>query len=204
MLRYDGRVVSAPYHSACGGETASPEEVWRSTAEPYLKRVSDRIPGTADRYYCDVAPRFAWTRVLTGDELDAALRSYLQELRAGAGDRPRAGSRGDRRRAHARAGASAGSRSTPIAGRFALRGNDVRYVLRSPVARSSTAPTFPVEAESRRDGGALRRLVIRGNGYGHGIGMCQWGAIGRARAGHSFARHPHRVLSGRRASDTVN
>ena len=26
----------------------------------------------------------------------------------------------------------------------------------------------------------------RGRGYGHGVGMCQWGAIGRARAGQSF------------------
>jgi stage II sporulation protein D len=23
-------------------------------------------------------------------------------------------------------------------------------------------------------------------GYGHGVGMCQWGAIGRARAGQDF------------------
>jgi len=27
---------------------------------------------------------------------------------------------------------------------------------------------------------------INGGGYGHGIGMCQWGAIGRARAGQNF------------------
>ena len=28
--------------------------------------------------------------------------------------------------------------------------------------------------------------MVRGSGYGHGIGMCQWGAIGRARAGQDF------------------
>ena len=33
--------------------------------------------------------------------------------------------------------------------------------------------------------GSLDKLVVKGNGYGHGIGMCQWGAIGRARAGQS-------------------
>jgi stage II sporulation protein D len=25
-----------------------------------------------------------------------------------------------------------------------------------------------------------------GRGYGHGVGMCQWGAIGRARAGQDY------------------
>ena len=29
----------------------------------------------------------------------------------------------------------------------------------------------------------LTQVILRGNGYGHGVGMCQWGAIGRARAG---------------------
>ncbi len=67
VLKYDGHVVNAPYSAACGGETAEPDEVWRSGPEPFLRRVSDRIPGTADRYYSDIAPRFAWTRTLTGD-----------------------------------------------------------------------------------------------------------------------------------------
>jgi stage II sporulation protein D len=29
-------------------------------------------------------------------------------------------------------------------------------------------------------------VVLEGHGYGHGAGMCQWGAIGRARAGQDF------------------
>ena len=31
--------------------------------------------------------------------------------------------------------------------------------------------------------GAVSRLVAAGAGSGHGVGFCQWGAIGRARAG---------------------
>src|SRR5579884_4162798 len=62
-LKYNGRVVNAPYSSTCGGTTAAASEIWRSADEPYLQSVSDRIPGT-DRYYCDIAPRFRWTRTL--------------------------------------------------------------------------------------------------------------------------------------------
>jgi SpoIID/LytB domain protein len=34
-----------------------------------------------------------------------------------------------------------------------------------------------------REGDAL---VLRGGGWGHGAGMCQWGAIGRAEAGQGY------------------
>jgi len=183
VLRYNGRVVSAPYHSTCGGETAEPDEVWRSGGEPFLQRVSDRIPGTADRYYCDISPRFSWTRSFTGDELDAAVRAYLATYAAV----PRGGA-GHVRSAAVESRTPSGRVSRLILaaerGDFALRGNDIRYVLRSPGGEILNSTYFSVQAETGRDG-RLARLVVKGNGYGHGIGMCQWGAIGRARAGQS-------------------
>jgi len=39
---------------------------------------------------------------------------------------------------------------------------------------------------ARAPDGSLARLTLHGMGYGHGVGMCQWGAIGRARAGQDF------------------
>jgi len=62
-----------------------------------------------------------------------------------------------------------------------VRGNDARSVLRSPRGELLNGSYFSVTTE--RANGRLVRAVIRGNGYGHGVGMCQWGAIGRARAG---------------------
>src|SRR5205085_1230400 len=84
VIKFGGRVVDAPYSSSCGGETAAPDEVWRTGGSSgYLRRVSDRIPGSADRYYCDIAPRFSWTREFTSAELDAAARSYLHQYTDG-------------------------------------------------------------------------------------------------------------------------
>jgi SpoIID/LytB domain protein len=34
--------------------------------------------------------------------------------------------------------------------------------------------------------GADGLVELSGRGYGHGAGMCQWGAIGRARAGQTW------------------
>jgi SpoIID/LytB domain protein len=33
---------------------------------------------------------------------------------------------------------------------------------------------------------AEESFVLRGGGWGHGAGMCQWGAVGRAQAGQSY------------------
>jgi stage II sporulation protein D len=32
----------------------------------------------------------------------------------------------------------------------------------------------------------MQSIVLRGRGNGHGVGLCQWGAIARARAGADF------------------
>ncbi len=183
VIKYNGRVVSAPYHSTCGGETAEADEVWRSGNEPFLKRVSDRIPGTADKFYCDISPRFTWTRSLSSDELDGAVRAYLGQyvpVPSGGVGRVRDATVDSR----TPSGRVARLILAAEKGTYALRGNDIRYVLRTPGGEILNSTYFSVQSELRRDG-TLARLVVKGNGYGHGIGMCQWGAIGRARAGQS-------------------
>jgi SpoIID/LytB domain protein len=38
--------------------------------------------------------------------------------------------------------------------------------------------------------------VFRGGGWGHGAGMCQWGAIGRAEAGQGYREILRAYFSG--------
>lgn len=180
VLLRAGRVVSAPFHSTCGGETAAAQEVWRSDGEPHLRRVSDRIPGS-DRYYCDIAPRFAWTRVLSGTELDQAVRRYLGTVATVARGGPGA-VRSLRVDGRTPSGRVALLEVTTTNGTYRVRGNDARQVLRSSGGEPLNSPYFSLETEPG-SAGRIARVVIRGNGYGHGVGMCQWGAIGRARAG---------------------
>jgi stage II sporulation protein D len=183
VLMYNGRVVSAPYHSTCGGSTAAPDEVWRSANEPFLQRVSDRIPGT-DRYYCDIAPRFRWERSWRADSLTAVVERYLRNYA-----QVPAGPVGEVRRVtvdgQTPSGRVAALWIETSRGRYRLRANDIRYVLRSPGGELLNSTYFSPEVVSAPDG-RLTRLTIRGLGYGHGVGMCQWGAIGRARAGQDF------------------
>jgi stage II sporulation protein D len=193
VIKYNGRIVNAPYHSTCGGSTAAASEVWRSDDEPYLQPVSDRIPGT-DRYYCDEAPRFRWTRTIAGSQLNAALARYLASYTAVPGKKP-----GIARSVTVASRTPSGRVGTLIItttrGNFVLRGNDTRYVLRQPGGEILNSTAFSV-SETRTSDGSIGTLTIRGNGYGHGVGMCQAGAIGRARAGQDFRTILHTYYPG--------
>jgi stage II sporulation protein D len=183
VLMYDGRIVNAPYSSTCGGTTAEPSEVWRSRNEPFLQRVSDRIPGS-DRFYCDIAPRFRWERSWRADTLTAIVERYLRayaQVPAG----PIGSVRGISVEGRTPSGRVEAISLETDRGRYRLQGNDIRYVLRSPGGELLNSTYFSPDIVAGSDG-RLSRLTIRGLGYGHGIGMCQWGAIGRARAGQDF------------------
>ncbi len=183
VLMYGGRVVNAPYHSTCGGSTAEADEVWHTPGEPYLQRVSDQIPGT-DRYYCDISPRFRWTRTLDGPTLNAAIARYLKAYVAVPGGNPGV-VRGVDVNTRTPSGRVGVLHIATDRGNFLLRGNDIRYVLRPPGGEILSSTYFSVETETGNDG-TIAKLTVRGQGNGHGVGMCQWGAIGRARAGQDF------------------
>ena len=195
VLRYGGRIVNTPYSSTCGGSTAAVEEVWwREPPQPHLQPVSDRIPGS-DKFYCDPSPRFRWTSTFEKNELKETLEKYLGQYTRGVEPSvapnptsPRV-SVGSVRAARVD-GRTPSDRVSTLSvrtsgGNYVLRGNDIRFVLRTPSGTILNSTYFT--AETTLDGsGELSRLTVRGGGYGHGIGMCQWGAIGRARAGQDY------------------
>lgn len=181
VLLYHGRVVNAPYHSTCGGSTAEPGDVWRSGPEPYLQRVSDQVPGT-DRFYCDWAPKYRWTRTYGAAELRQAIARYVQGLPGG--ERSIGNVRGVTVTSVTPAGRVAALAVETDSRTLTLRGNDMRYALRLPSGEILYSTYFSVSEETGSRG--IERLTLRGGGNGHGVGMCQAGAIGRARAGQDF------------------
>jgi stage II sporulation protein D len=181
VLLYRGAVADAPYHANCGGTTAAPPDSWRASAEPYLQRVSDRIPGT-NRYYCDGAPRFRWTRTFERIELREAIARYVRSLPGGASGI------GAVTNVTVSAVTPAGRVGTLSVdtdrGRWSLRGTEIRSALRSSAGELLYSTYFSVDVVPGRAG--VERLILKGGGNGHGVGMCQSGAIGRARAGQDF------------------
>jgi stage II sporulation protein D len=183
VLLFDGRVVNAPYHGNCGGFTAEPDDAWRTggTAEPYLRRVSDQIPGT-NHFYCESGPKFRWTRTFTGEELRQSIVRYLRTA-------PRVPETIASVRAVGVAEVTPAGRVATLTvdtdrGRRTLRGNEIRAALRTASGEMLYSTYF--SADAVEDRGVVQSLALRGGGNGHGVGMCQSGAIGRARAGQDF------------------
>ena len=65
-------------------------------------------------------------------------------------------------------------------------GPRIRQVLRTTTGDILRSNTFTLSVS--RSGRRLTRLVADGGGNGHGVGLCQWGAVGRARMGQDYRR----------------
>jgi stage II sporulation protein D len=183
VVLYNGQPITTPYHSTCGGSTAGVSEVWYDQPDqPYLRPVSDRIPGT-NNFYCDPSPRFSWTQSYDAAGLRAVIEKYL-------GSYTKAPKNGVgkitdiREQGRTPSGRIAALTVQTETGSYTLRGNDIRFVLRDPKGAILNSTFFSFTKET--NGGEVSSFTVSGRGYGHGIGMCQWGAIGRARAGQNY------------------
>jgi stage II sporulation protein D len=181
VLRYDGQMIDAYFHSTCGFSTAAVEEAFATArARPYLRAVSDERGRGGGQYYCDISPRFRWREEWDGPKLRAILTRTLPQVMpvSGAGLQRISGISVSRT---TRSGRVGDLRIVFERGDVRIPGPQVRAILRPDQDRLLHSAAFQLTVET--NGGQVSRLVAAGAGSGHGVGMCQWGAIGRARAG---------------------
>lgn len=186
IMMYEGRPILAYYASTCGGTTAAIEDSWPTRAPlPYLRSVSDQVPGT-DQYYCSSSNRFNWTTRWTRAQLLAVLSQTLRSHTKGAVTSVR---RVDDVRIVDRNKSDRATVRVTADGRdYTLRADSVRWVLRPQPGPAILNSSRLYALEAPRDDGGVTELEIRGGGWGHAIGMCQVGAMGRARAGQSYSQ----------------
>jgi stage II sporulation protein D len=181
VLTYGGAPIDAFFYSTCGGRTADGTEVFRAGDRPYLHSVPDlAADGTA---YCSLSPRFRWHEEWSGDALRATLRRTLPEAVGVAAQEVRTV-----RDLRVTAITASGRVSRVTVGLdrsdVAVDGPLIRQVLRPASGDLLRSNTFTLTAT--RAGRKVTRLVADGAGAGHGVGFCQWGAVGRSRAGQDY------------------
>ena len=71
-------------------------------------------------------------------------------------------------------------------GEFKVESDQIRWALMRPSKSGAILPSIRFNARIRKSQGAITGMELVGAGNGHGIGMCQCGAIGRARDGMSY------------------
>lgn len=184
IITHRGTPVEAFYHSTCAGRTAAIEEVWPTERpRPYLVSVVDVDPRTGEAFDRS-SNRFEWTERWTADELTGILnRTLADSLPPGVRDIGEI--RDIRVLERTASGRIARMVISTTSGDYHVGRDRIRWVfLRTsgPILNSSK---FDVEVV-RDAQGAVREIVATGGGWGHGIGMCQVGAMGRARAGQDY------------------
>ena len=165
VITHAGRPINALFHAHCGGHTSNASAAWGGATPSYLRGEPDS--------YCVREDDMRWRFEIETDKLRHALNQALATS---------VGARLDRVVVVERDAAGralwirlVGERATVV------RGERLRAALTSHLgARSIRSTRFEVR---RRDG----RFIFDGQGFGHGIGLCQTGAIARADAGHDVA-----------------
>lgn len=158
VLRWEGELFPAFYHTESGGYTEDPRLVFSARNMPALRPIV--CPFSAG------SPHFYWRLELRLDDLAQLLRG--QGIDVGAVTAVEVPERTASLRAIAVT--VRGSR-----GAARLRGNDFRRIVGYDTLKSTL---FAASV----DGGVVR---FSGRGYGHGVGLCQWGAKGMAEQGYT-------------------
>lgn len=182
VLLHGEELVEAYYCSTCGGHTSRIESVWPKPAESYLRGRRDRATegGSA---FCATSRHFRWQEAWSGLELEHLLQQTLPpELRVPP-EAPLGGLVDLRIDSHDETGRVNELVVEMTSGAYRIAGDRIRWVLR-PRERSILRSTMFKLDVQRDASGSIVRVIVRGGGNGHGVGMCQVGALEMARRGY--------------------
>lgn len=159
ILTYNGKIFPAYFHSTCGGATTHAEYQWDVEKHPALQGV--------DCEFCRPSKYFRWQERFQVEEIESRLRkrgislSGIQEIRPVDRD------------------ASGRARHFEIKSekdKTKIHANDFRLWL-DPARLKSTL----IQSIHPENG----NFLFRGRGWGHGVGMCQYGMKKLAELGYT-------------------
>lgn len=145
----DKKMISAAFHSNCGGQTVNSEDVW-TIPTSYLKSITDS--------FCNLNQTFTWETKIPLSRYNLFLSGHQQK---------------------------------PI------QGNDstANFIFRQPIRQAKGPGEIPLK--DFRNYFGLRstffdiqkvgdEIIFIGRGYGHGVGLCQHGAINMIQLGYDY------------------
>jgi len=178
ILAYGGKPIEAYFHASSGGYTEFAEEVWRYPV-PYLRPVID--PYDVNNLY------YNWQVTYSADQLKDQLARLNYSFSTVAD-------------LDVMAMTSSGHRvKRLLVEGTGLQGESQRMVIenadqvRRALGLRSSLFTMQKETDPA---GRLQQVTFHGNGWGHGLGMAQWGAYGMAKQGWCYRDILHHYYKG--------
>jgi stage II sporulation protein D len=167
VLTYNGRLILAAFHSSSGsGKTDNVEDVWVQQL-PYLRSVQD---------FDQDSPVFTWTKPYTQAQLSSlfgcnggTVQSF-KPVRKTAGERVKT------------------MQVTTDKGTCQFDGEDIQGKLGLKSTKFAIEPVYKKIAS--KDPKAMPMVIegfnVVGSGFGHGLGLSQYGALGMAKKGYNY------------------
>jgi stage II sporulation protein D len=185
VLSYRGKLCDTYYSGTCGGHTSDIRNVWPDRPDaPFLHGTPDRS-GDATTSFCAEARNFRWCYSFSGRALGNTLRQTLPALINVAPSS--VGELIDLRIVQrTRSGRVGRLEVRTSSGTFNVDGDRIRRALLLDVKKGRILPSTMFDLEKRMNGDRLASVDIVGGGNGHGVGMCQNGALGMARRGYAY------------------
>ena len=165
ILVYGGRPIEAVYATVSGGVTADAREAFGGAGQPYLVPMRD-VDANGNPYAAN-SKYFAWYVDIPAATLQAKFKERGVDF--GSIENLEVVGRGP-------SGRAINIRLTTEKGTIDLNATLIRDAFGVDLIRSTLF-------EIKKTATGFR---IDGKGWGHGVGMCQSGAIGRARAGQNY------------------
>lgn len=185
LLTRGGAPIDATFHAVCGGVGQDAERVWGGrgglrgrpdtlksdpgdlSSEEAVRKFLEHPPEDA---CCSAAGRFRWKESYTAAELEPKLKASIPDWR-GPLTSLEVTARGPLGRAQ----------ELTLNGAYTVHGDAIRWITSGGKISSSGLNSTLFVVRQNGD-----RFELLGGGWGHGVGMCQEGAAGRARAGLGF------------------
>lgn len=173
ILTYNNQIIPAYFHATCGGMTEDAQELWHVSDIPPLRGVPCS--------FCKDSPHMHWKKNFNLKDIQDALNLHgykvgsIKEISVVDRDR-------SDRISHLKITQKNGEE-------LILKGKDFRDLMGPNVLMSNN---YEIVMKGYF-------VDIIGKGWGHGVGMCQWGALGMARQQFNYRQilsyyYPQSVL----------
>ncbi|MBI3317227.1 MAG: SpoIID/LytB domain-containing protein [Candidatus Omnitrophica bacterium] len=160
ILIYHGEIFPAYFHSTCGGRTTRPEYQWDYEGHPVLRGVACQ--------FCRESKHYRWQETFTFKEIQTKLKEHGFTI-------------GTLRRISPLRRDDSGRVTQFLieheGRKLPMRANDFRLWVDAQRLKS----TLITEIESGNEA-----ITFRGRGWGHGVGLCQYGVKKLGELGYSY------------------
>lgn len=174
ILTFEDEPATVFYHSTCGGYTESAVNVFTKDDISYLRTIPD-----GNGSYCSISPNYNWKEIIPEETflkrlVDAKLlkNSNCTLEKFNIKSRFQSGRINE---------LEILLKCNDEIKSISIFGNQIRSVIKNNSGNGLLkSNNFIIEITNDR------KVMITGKGSGHGVGMCQWGAIGQSRLGKNY------------------